>query len=43
MANPNGQEYPNETEVDVCDSEPLTNSGFESENSESDFAQAAEE
>jgi hypothetical protein len=43
MAYPNGQEYLNETEVDVIGGEPLANSGFEDENPESDFREGAEE
>ena len=43
MAYLNGQEPPNETEVDVIGGEPLADSGFEDENPESDFAEGAEE
>lgn len=43
MANPNGQEHSDETEVDVMAGEPVTDSGFEDENPESDFADGAEE
>jgi hypothetical protein len=43
MAYPNAHEHPNQIEVDVLDGEPLADSGFEDENSESDFTEKAEE
>ncbi len=42
MAYPNGQEPPNQTEVDVIGGEPLADSGFEDENTESDFVEGEE-